>query len=176
LASPIRPTLDDAPAIREAAASDAEALAGFRCSTGRWFQDEVEAFINAELRQRLRAAQARVLLFHVATELVVVAAHQSATLVIAEDPGEVHAAHLLVLAITPRLHTAVLREGDRLSDYAMRVLLSDALHSHDTDVAFAIVAIENQRSLAMCERNGLSSQTIIDRRYARATGRFVSAR
>lgn len=167
-----RPKLDDPPAVRAARLDDDEALANFRCSSGRWFQREVEDFINTDLVARIASEEARALVFHVEQELVAVAAHQQETLVIAEEPGEVQATRLLVLAITERLHTATLADGTRLSDHLMETLLRDALSVHRTNVASAIVAIENQRSLAMCERNGLTSQTTIDATYARATGRF----
>jgi hypothetical protein len=58
----------------------------------------------------------------------------------------------------------------------MQTLLNHALRVQRTDVAFGIVAIENQRSLTMCERNGLTSQTVIGATYARATGRFAVSR
>jgi len=126
-----------------------------------------------ELVRRVASEEARALLFHVDRDLAAVAAHQRGTLIIAEDPGEVQAAHLLVVAIAAPLQTGRLADGTRLSDHIMRTLLRDALRVHRTDVAFGIVAIENQRSLTMCERNGLTSQTVISPAYARATGRFA---
>jgi len=168
-----RPSLRGPPAVRLAGLDDAEALANFQCSSGRWFQREVEEFINAELVQRVASGEAQCLLFHVERELIAVAAHQNATLVIAEDPGEVGAAHLLAVAVSGRLQTAKLADGTRLSDHVMQALLRDALRAHRTAVAFGIVAIENQRSLSMCERNGLTSQTVVSATYARATGRFA---
>jgi hypothetical protein len=97
-------------------------------------------------------------------------------LIIAEDPRELQAAHLLVVAIAEPLQTAKLADGTRLSDHVIQTLLRDALRVHGTEVAFGIVAIENQRSLTMCERNGLTSQTVISAAYARATGRFALGR
>lgn len=167
-----RPSLRELPAVRVADLDDGEALANFRCSRGRWFQREAEAFINEELVRRIGLEEAQALLFRRDRELVAVAAHQPGTLIIAEDPGEVRAAHLLVVAITERLQTAKLADGKRLSDHVMQTLLGDAIRVHRTHVAFGIVAIENQRSLTMCERNGLTSQTVISPVYARATGRF----
>jgi hypothetical protein len=169
-----RPNLREPPTVRLAELGDDERLASFRCSRGRWFQREVEEFINTELAGRL-ALETRVLLFDVGEDLVAVAAHQPGTLIITEDPGVVEAAHLVVVAITERLQSGRLADGTRLSDYVMRILLRDALRTRRTDVAFGIVAIENQRSLTMCERNGLTSQTVINSTYARATGRFAVA-
>jgi hypothetical protein len=88
------------------------------------------------------------------------------------------AAHLLVPAITEPLQTGVLADGTRLWDFVMRMLLGDALRTRRTDIAFGIVAIENQRSLTMCERNGLISQTVVNGTYARdrpVCGRPVTA-
>jgi hypothetical protein len=107
---------------------------------------------------------------------VAVAAHRIATLVIAQDPGEVRAAQLVVLAVSSRLQAAKIESYGRLSDFVFKVLLREALKSHRTDVAFGIVAVENQKSLTMCERNGLVSQTQINARYARVTGRFMTRR
>jgi hypothetical protein len=168
-----RPNVREPVTVRRAEPGDDEALASFRCSRGRWFQREVEEFINTELPRRLGAEETQVLLFHVAAELVAVAAHQPGVLIIAEDPGQVHAAHLLVLAITERLQAGVLADGTRLPDLGM--LLRDALRTQRPNVAFGIVAIENQRSLTMCERNGLASQTVVNSTYARVTGRFAIA-
>jgi hypothetical protein len=159
--------------VRVADLDDDEALTSFRCSRGRWFQREVEEFINAELPKRLDSEETRTLLFHSGEELIAVGAHQPGVLIIAEDPGQVQAAHLLLLALTERLQIGRLGDGTRLSDYVLRTLLRDALRTHRTGVAFAIVAIENQRSLTMCERNGLTSQTAVNRMYARASGRFA---
>ncbi len=113
-----------------------------------------------------------VLLFGAGPEIVAIGAHQPATLIVAEEAGEREAAYLLVVATTERLHAARLASGVRLSDYVMLTLLHNALQTYRVEVAFAIVAVENQRALRLCERNGLSSQSLISRRYARATGRF----
>jgi hypothetical protein len=176
LAPRTRPNLSKPPKVRVAREADAEALAGFRCSRGRWFQREVEDFIANDLPGRIVSGEVRVLLFHVGDELAAVAAHQPATLVIAEDPGAVAAAHLVAVAIAERLQRATIAGKDRLSDHVLQALLRDALRTHRTSVAFGIVAVENQRSLSMCERNGLASQTLINARYARATGRFATSK
>jgi hypothetical protein len=80
----------------------------------------------------------------------------------------------VVAAITSRLQTALLSDTSRLSDHLIQTLLQDALCVRKTDIAFAVVAIENQRSLEMCEPNGLTSQTTVNAVYARATGRFAT--
>lgn len=104
---------------------------------------------------------------------IAVAAHQPGTLLtVGAQEVEVRAAHLVVLAIAEHLHGAQAPDGSRLSDRLIQDLVADALEAHGTDTAFAIVAMENQRSLSLCERNGLTSQTAYNEMYARVTGRF----
>lgn len=120
------------------------------------------------------------LLYTVDSELIAVGAHQAGHLVTSEirgtevtDVKDTNAAQLVVLAITTSLQAARLRSGGRLSDHLMRDLLTDALRVREAEAAFALVATENQRSLTMCERNGLTSMTTVTNVYARATGRFT---
>lgn len=152
-------------------------LTTFRCSTGRWFQDDVEQFINGKSEQKLLIPERHVLLFTHDTQAVAVAAHQQGRLLMTDgtDVRDVRAAHLMVVAIAEPLHGAVLPEGGRLSDHVMQELLVDAQRTHRTEMVFAIVALDNQRSLTLCERNGLTSQTALGNSavFARVTGRFA---
>ncbi len=151
---------------------DSEALANFQCSRGRWFQDEAESFIRTELFQRWEAGETQGLVFGMDAELLAVAAYRRGTLIIAEDPGELEAAELVVLATSESLTAATIADDGRLSDYVMRTLIGEAVRFYRADFAYGLVAVENQRSLTMCERNGLVSQTRVNARYARVLGRF----
>lgn len=63
-------------------------------------------------------------------------------------------------------------EGRRLSDLVMESLIHEALDAQEPSVLSAIVARDNLRSLALCERHGLRSQIEHDRRHLRLSGHF----
>jgi hypothetical protein len=63
-------------------------------------------------------------------------------------------------------------EGHRLSDLVMESLIHDALDLQEPSVLSAIVARDNLRSLALCERHGLRSQIEHDQRHLRLSGHF----
>jgi hypothetical protein len=79
-----------------------------------------------------------------------------------------------VLALSTTDQGRRLRDGRRLSDVVMQTLIHDALQTrpHAT-ILTAIVAMENLRSLTLCERNGLRSQTRYDLDHVRMTGHFA---
>lgn len=111
------------------------------------------------------------LLFHDnEAELLAVGSHRAEQIMLSS--GEVvKAARLVVFAL------AVAYQGRRiggkpLSDIAFTHLIRAAARAHQAELVTAAVARDNARSLTVCERNGLTSQTLMSRRLVRLTGRF----
>jgi ribosomal protein S18 acetylase RimI-like enzyme len=161
------------PIVREATDDDAAALASFECSTGAWYEEEVQAYIHerALTHAHENPDGYRLLVAFEQTRLIAVAAHASEALILPEDDTYL-AARLQVLAIAVADQRRRLPDRSRLSDVLMATLISDAIEDKKTDVVTAIVADENLRSIALCERNGLRSQTRHSSRYLRLTGRL----
>jgi hypothetical protein len=149
-------------------------LEGFHCSTGPWYEREVEEYVRARvLREALeKPADYRLLLVLDDGRLTGCMAH--ALEVLLEDAGPAIVAtrlHLLAMSIEDQGRR--LEDERRLSDLVVQTLISDAFQTRETGVLTAVVARENLRSIALCERNGLRSQVRFDRRHIRLTGSFV---
>lgn len=158
--------------VREATEEDAEALANFTCSTGLWYEQEVEAFVR---RHGLRAAgydRFRLLVAVEGDRLVATLAHHHPEFLPTADAAHRIATRLHHLAIDIRDQGRRLPDDRRLSDALMQTLVADAIETWTTGVLTAIVAADNDRSLVMCERNGLRSRTRHGVGYARVTGLF----
>ena len=90
------------PAPRLARSSDAASLSSFGCSTGTWYEDEVEQYLQTRAMDvwRVRGPHLdhRLLLFEQGHEIVAVAAHEVMDL---RAPGGVTltGTHLTVLAL-----------------------------------------------------------------------------
>lgn len=158
------------PTVREATDDDAVALAAFECSTGPWYEEEVQAYVRGRALAHARENPYgyRLLVAYEQTRLIAVAAHADEALILPEDTC--FAARLQVLAIALVDQRRSLPGRVRLSDLLMATLIADAMDHKSTDVVTAIVADENLRSIALCERNGLRSQTRYSGRYLRLTG------
>ena len=168
-----------APVVRVAAASDAALLAGFTCSRGEWYEDEVEDFIShhaldyAAWRAPL---DHQLLLFLSGDELVAVGAHEQALL-----KGGLTGTHLAVAAIALPHQGAKLDDGGQLSDFVLDTLLSDAGAAaargapSRAPVAHALVARDNDRSLAVLRRRGFADEEFdaVDPRYVHLFARIV---
>lgn len=150
------------PSVRVATASDADLLAAFRCSRGLWFEDEVEEFIQRyalEYSARRSDADHQLLLFLSDDELVAVGAHERVSLT-----GGVTGTHLAVGAIALAHQNTRLDDGGRLSDYMLDALLGDARRAEERGreardpYAHALVAHENDRSLAFLRRRGFGDE------------------
>lgn len=160
-------------AVRPARRADTAALATFRCSTGAWFEDEVEDYIRTRAMGHAAAKDNYHLL--VACEgprILAVLGHADEALIF-PDGDTSWAARLQVVAIATTDQGRQLSNAGRLSDVLMATLITAALREHETEVVTAIVAQENSRSIALCERNGLRSQVRYGRSYIRLSGRFT---
>jgi hypothetical protein len=162
--------------VRRAASADAETLAAFECSTGPWYEDEVQHYVRRRaLEDALRAPQIyRLLLAFDGARLVAVGAHAQEALILTDDT--VLATRLQVVALGLDDQGRVLEHGTRLSDVVISTVIADALRGGPSELVTAIVAGENLRSIALCERNGLRSQTRYSRDYVRLSGRLVARR
>lgn len=160
--------------LRVAEASDADSIDAFRCSTGRWYEEEVEDYVRSRALSLAldTPTNFRLLLAFEEDRLIGCCAHRLEGLM----RGDGHlllAVRLQLMAIATGDQGRVLDNGERLSDLLMQSILSDALSTQGTGVLTAIVARDNLRSLALCERHGLRSQVEYDHRHVRLTGRFV---
>ncbi|HEU0251006.1 MAG TPA: hypothetical protein VFR48_09810 [Solirubrobacteraceae bacterium] len=160
--------------VREASEDDAADFGAFECSTGTWYEDEVQAYVREKALTHARESSEsyRLLVAVERARLIAVAAHTNDVLIMPDD-GTCMAARLQVLAISVTDQGRRLHGGTHLSDVLMATLIADAMDRQRTDVITAIVAGENLRSVALCERNGLHSQTRYSSRYLRLTGRLM---
>lgn len=161
--------------IRNADVQDAEVLSAFRCSTGPWYEQAVEDYINRRaLSQQLSTPSTYSLLLALEEDrLVGCMAHHPEALM-REDSSLFLAVRLQLLAIAVGDQGRRLKDGKRLSDALMQTLIRDACEKH-AQVLTTIVAQDNLRSMAMCERNGLRSQIRYNRDHVRLTGHFTLA-
>lgn len=163
--------------VREAAAADAELLATFACSTGAWFEDEVEAFVRERaLPAALRPGSGHRLRLVLDDErLAACFAHHPERLVVAAERGTparpLEATRLQLVALSLADQGRRLDDGRRISDLVMASCIADAIEHRSSAILTAIVARDNLRSLALCQRHGLRSQVAYDARHVRLSGR-----
>ena len=158
--------------VREATEGDTAALASFTCSTGLWYEREVEEFVRGHALRAAASDDFRLLVAVEGERLVATAAHHHPELLPTADAVHRFATRLHHLAIDVSDRGRRLPDHRRLSDALMQTLIADAIDAWTTGVLTAIVAADNDRSLAMCERNGLRSRTRHGTRYVRVTGLF----
>ena len=171
------------PAARYLGDGDRELLAGMRCSTGAWFEDDVETFIHARLAdyhdwRRPHTDHAIVGLELADHGLVAVGSHE------AEDGGQVvTSTYLECAAVRIDLQGAVLTGVDPLDDdrpvtlgrYLLEALLSDIAEHERAPIVRAVVARENTRSLRLCARIGLTDERDDpDERFVQRIGRMAA--
>jgi hypothetical protein len=158
------------PAARFLGLADRDLLAGMRCSTGVWFEDDVETFIQTRLAdyhdwRRPHTDHTIVGLELADHELVAVGSHESEFV---RGGGQVvTSTYLECAAVRTDLQGAVLTEVEPLDDdgrpvtlgrYLLEVLLSDISERRRVPIVRAVVARENTRSLRLCARIGLTDQ------------------
>lgn len=172
------------PVARYLGEDDREALADFRCSTGAWYEDEVETFITSQLLQRhaARRVHSRHTIIGLETaggDLVAVGAHEEDLL---QDGDHVFTGTLLeVAAVAIEAQGATLPGVEPFEDgrpvsvgrYLLETLMSDADRPSREPVFRAIVAKDNGRSRALCTRVGLT-RVLEDRdpRFEQRLGSF----
>lgn len=160
---------------RSAAKDDGPILADFHCSSGEWFENEVEEYLNQKaINQVIRdgGMHYRLLLTLKEEQLVACAGHHLEPLLI--DHGEsgkiVEFVRLHVLAISSDFQGRKLEDGTALADGVLRLAVADAVETHGEKPLTGIVANENYRSKAVLERNGRWSQVRYGSRYVRFVG------
>lgn len=170
------PDQPDGIVVRVAREDDESALATFRCATGPLCELEVEEFVNQEAL-RLSLAPRSLYRLLVAVEddrLIGCAAHHPEGLVTGQLEAILVARRLNLVALSRTDHGRRFADRRRLSDLLMETLIVDALETAPkTSVLTAVVARENLRSIALCERHGLRSQVAYDHRHLRLWGQFT---
>ncbi len=172
------------PAARYLGLADRARLAGFRCSTGAWFEDDVEAFIRDRLvdYHDWRAAHTghTIIGLELGDRLVAVGSHEAD--LIRRRGEEITGTLLESAAVALDCQGAVLPEvapldpDDRavtLGRYLLETLLSDLAQLDRAPILRAVVAKENTRSLRLCDRIGLSDKRADpDPRFVQRLGRL----
>lgn len=165
----LRPAL----VVRTATRDDRDAFEKFSCSTGAWYEDEVEEFIRERaLRQALATPDNYRLLVAFEEERMVACGAHHPELLMRGDGVFMITTRLHHLAIATPDQGRVLDDGSRLSDSLLETLMADAIETRTTGILTGIVAQDNLRSIALCERVGLRSQVRYDFRHIRLTGLF----
>jgi hypothetical protein len=174
------------PAARYLGPADRGLLAGMRCSTGVWFEDDVETFIRARLADYHDWRRAHTDHTIVGLELddlglVAVGSHESEFIRAGEQV--VTSTYLECAAVRTDLQGAVLTEVDPLDDdravtlgrYILEALLSDIAERERAPIVRAVVARENTRSLRLCARIGLTDERDDpDERFVQRIGRMAA--
>lgn len=149
-------------------------MEAFRCSTGPWYEQEVEDYIRAcALAQAMESPEDYRLLLVLEGGVPIACLAHHLEMLLRDRGSGIVAARLHVLAISIEHQGRRLAGGARLSDVAMATLIADALELRAVEVVTAIVARENLRSIALCERNGLRSQVEYDGAHIRLSGRLA---
>jgi hypothetical protein len=175
------------PAARYLGVGDRDLLAEMRCSTGVWFEDEVETFIQTRLAdyhdwRRPHTDHTIVGLELDDLGLVAVGSHEEEFV---RDSGElVTSTYLESAAVSTDLQGAVLTEVEPLDDdgrpvtlgrYLVEVLLSDISERQRVPIVRAVVARDNARSLRLCARIGLiEERDDTDQRFVQRIGRMAA--
>jgi len=171
------------PAARYLGTGDQELLAAMRCSTGEWFEDDVEKFIRERLAgrhewRRLHADHAIVGLELDDLGLVAVGSHEED---LVTDDGEiVTSTYLESAAVRLDLQGALLPDVEPLDEdqapvslgrYLLEALLSDVADRQRAPIVRAVVARQNRRTLRLCTRAGLVHERAdFDRRFVQRLG------
>jgi hypothetical protein len=157
------------PAARFLGLADRERLAGMRCSTGAWFEDEVEMFIRTRLADYHDWRQP----------------HGSHEAEFVRDGGQlVTSTYLECAAVRIDVQGAALPDVGPLDQdgrpvtlgrYLLEVLLSDSDERERAPIVRAVVARENERSLRLCARVGLTDERDdADERFVQRIGRMIA--
>jgi hypothetical protein len=157
-----------------------------RCSTGAWFENDVETFIQTTLADYHDWRRAHTDHTIVGLELddlglIAVGSHEAEFV---RDAGQVATStYLECAAVRTDLQGAVLSEVEPLDDdrpvtlgrYILEALLSDIAERARAPIVRAVVARENTRSLRLCSRIGLTDERDDpDERFVQRIGRMVA--
>lgn len=164
--------------------ADRELLADLRCSTGAWFEDEVEAFVRTRLVDyhdwRASHTDHTLIGLELDDRLVAVGSHEAEF--VREPRQLVTSTYLECVAVSVELG-AVLPGVEALDPdgrpvtlgrYVLEVLLSDIAGRPRAPIVRAGVARENSRSLRLCARVGLTTERDDpDARFVQRLGRIA---
>lgn len=173
------------PAARYLGTADRELVARMRCSSGAWFEDDVEAFVRTRLvdYHDWRAPYTGHRILGLESDdlgLVAVGSHEED---LVRDGGEVVTTSYLECAVVELDYQgAVLVEVEPLDPdgrpvtlgrYLLEVLLSDIVEQERTPLVRAIVARDNARGLRLCDRVGMTDERDnADERFLQRLGRL----
>lgn len=173
------------PAARYLGSQDRGLLADFSCSTGAWFENDVETFIQTRLidYHDWRAQHTSHTIIGLELEhlgLIGVASHEQDLL---RDRDHILSGTYLECAAVDLDHQgAVLPDVEPLDSdrrpvtigrYLLEVTLSDIASLERTPIVRAVIARENTRSLRLCDRIGLRiQQDDPDQRFVQRLGRL----
>jgi hypothetical protein len=159
-------------AVSHSTESDRDDLAAFRCSTGTWYEDEVEGFVNRRaLDSTLNAPGVfKRLVMRRQGALIACAAHHVEYLLLGDGITE-EATRIALVAVDVGYQGERLHDSTPLADALFRALLRDAIGVERFALVTGVVARENERSLRLCARQGLTSQVRYGTDYVRVTGR-----
>lgn len=163
------------PLVRPAAEEDGDGLSAFSCSAGKLCEDEVEAFVRHKALKRVDLGSTpayKLLVVEEGDQLIGCAGFHDEPLFPMSDETALQVTRLQLLAVSRDHWGRYLDDGKRLVDFIFESVVLDAFQPHGGGVLNALVARENGRSLAVCERNGLRTQTAYDNRLVRLTGTF----
>lgn len=155
------------PSARALRSTDAELLREFRCSTGPWFENEVEEFIQRRLlprheHRREHVDHRAVLLELPDLGIVAVCAHEEDF--VRYDGEDRTGSYLEVTAVALDVQGARLPDVEPFEDsdappsvgrYLGEVLLADIAGRNRDPYLRGVVARDNERSLRLCTRLGL---------------------
>ena len=105
--------------VRPAGEGDREAIGSFECSTGPWYEDEVEQYVRAQALEDARRVNGYALLVAEDERLIACMAFMPEALDF-EENSSILAMRLQVLAIATADQGRLLERGRRLSDALMR--------------------------------------------------------
>jgi hypothetical protein len=174
------------PAARYLGAADRDLLAGMRCSTGAWFEDDVEVFVQTRLAdyhdwRRPHTGHTIIGLEIDDLGLIAVGSHEEEFV---RDGHELVKASYLECAAVALDYQGALLPGVEpldpdgrpatLGRYLLEVLLFDIAELERVPIIRAVVARENTRSLRLCDRVGLvDERDDHDERFVQRIGRLA---
>jgi hypothetical protein len=161
--------------VRPAQADDLGALARFRCSTGPWFEEEVQRHVREDALPRAldEDARYRLLLFERDERLWAVGAHQPEELDLVSG-DTLLATRLVAFAVDVDHQGTRLRDRLTYAQAALDCLIADAVRYGEASTVTGLVARDNIRSQRLCRRCGLVFETRENLHYVRMSGRFVA--
>jgi L-amino acid N-acyltransferase YncA len=162
--------------VRPPGEGDHEAVSSFACSTGRWYEDEVQEYVRTRALQDARRLRGYAFLVAEEAERLIACMAYTPEAIEYGERNMILAMRLQVLAIATADQGRVLQSAGRLSDALLQTLIAEAAPMAADGLLTVIVARDNLRSVRLCERNGFGSQIAHSTDYVRMFGRFGTGR